>query len=104
VAVAATPGGNRAFSKGRGKAVRPFKAMELDRVTCPTLLLWGAEDRVLRPSTGPSNMPAIAGATVRWMAGAGHTPFIDQPELFTRHVTEFILQKGKHARLPGQSI
>jgi 4,5:9,10-diseco-3-hydroxy-5,9,17-trioxoandrosta-1(10),2-diene-4-oate hydrolase len=100
-AVAATPGGNRAFSKGRGRAVRPFKGMELDRVTCPTLMLWGAEDRVIRPATAAINVPAIAGATVRWMTGAGHTPFIDRPGSFARQVAEFILQKGRDARLPG---
>jgi len=103
-AVGAAPGGKRAFSRGRGRAVRPFKAMELDRITCPTLLLWGTEDRVIRPSAAPASVPAIAGATVRWMSGAGHTPFIDRPGLFTRQVTEFILQKGKHARLPGQGV
>jgi 2-hydroxymuconate-semialdehyde hydrolase len=103
-AVAASPGGKRAFSMGRGRAVRPFKGMELDTVTCPTLLLWGAEDRVLRPPTAAASMPVIAGATVRWMAGAGHTPFIDRPGLFARQVVEFILQKGNHARLPGQGV
>jgi len=100
-AVAAAPGGKRAFSKGRGRAVRPFKGMELDRVRCPTLMLWGAEDRLIRPSAAAVSVPAIAGATVRLMTGAGHTPFIDRPGLFARQVAEFILQKGRHARLPG---
>jgi 2-hydroxymuconate-semialdehyde hydrolase len=100
-AVAAMPGGKRAFSEGRGRAVRPFKRAELDRVNCPTLILWGTEDRVIRPFAAPMSAPAIAGATVEWIAGAGHTPFIDRPTLFTEHLAEFILQKGKHARLSG---
>jgi 2-hydroxymuconate-semialdehyde hydrolase len=103
-AVAAMPGGKLAFLEGRGRAVRPFKRMELDRVNCPTLILWGGEDRVVRPSAAPMNVPAIAGATVKLMPGAGHTPFIDRPTLFTEHLAEFILQKGKHARLPGSGV
>jgi len=99
-AVAASPGGKNAFLKGRGRAVRTFTGMELDRITCPALVLWGAEDRIIRPV----GVPAIAGATVRWMTGAGHTPFIDRPALFARQVAEFILQKGKHARFTGQSV
>jgi pimeloyl-ACP methyl ester carboxylesterase len=98
------PGGKLAFLEGRGRAVRPFKRMELDRVNCPTLILWGGEDRVVRPSAAPMNVPAIAGATVKLMTGAGHTPFIDRPTLFTEHLAEFILQKGKHARLPGSGV
>jgi 2-hydroxymuconate-semialdehyde hydrolase len=100
-AVTAMPGGKFAFLKGRGRAVRPFKRMELARVNCPTLILWGAEDRVIRPAATAISAPAIAGATVKIMTGVGHTPFIDRPTVFTQHLAEFILQKGKHARLPG---
>ena len=100
-AVAAMPGGKRAFLEGRGRAVRPFSRMELDRVHCPTLILWGAEDRIIRPHTATKSVPAIADATVKLMTGAGHTPFIDRPGLFSEYLAEFILQRGKHARLPG---
>jgi len=90
-AVAGMPEGKRPFVNGRGRAVRPFKPMELNSIRCPTLILWGAEDRIIRPAAASINKPAIPGATVKLMPGAGHTPFIDQPELFARHLTEFVV-------------
>jgi 2-hydroxymuconate-semialdehyde hydrolase len=89
-AVANMPGGKRPFLNGRGRAVRPFKRKELSRIQCPTLILWGAEDRIIRPAVASIKPPVIAGATVKLMPGAGHTPFIDRPALFARHVTAFL--------------
>jgi len=97
-AVADMPGGKRPFLNGRGRAVRPFKRVELGRVRCPTLILWGAEDRIIRPAAASIRAPGIAGAAVELMPTAGHTPFIDQPALFTRHLTEFILQQAGESR------
>jgi pimeloyl-ACP methyl ester carboxylesterase len=95
------PGGRRAFLNGRGRAVRPFKPAELGALGCPTLVMWGRQDGVIRAAAVTRKIPAIAGAAHMFMAGAGHTPFIDRPDLFTRHVVEFIRQKGKDARFPG---
>ncbi len=89
-AVAGMPGGRRAFSNGRGRAVRLFTQNERDRVQCPTLLVWGTEDRIIRPVPSSARKAAIPGARVVLMPEAGHTPFIDQPDLFSRYLTAFI--------------
>jgi len=94
-AIATMPGGKRPFLNGRGRAVRLFKRIELDKIRCPTLILWGAEDRIIRPTAASRKTPAIAGAAVKVMPNAGHTPFIDRPALFTRLLTEFILHQEK---------
>ena len=90
MAVCRLPGGTWAVSKGRGRAVRPFKGDALSRITCPTLILWGSEDRIIRKCPITSVNPPISGAKLVQMAGAGHTPFIDQPEKFTQLLVEFI--------------
>ncbi|MEJ2156495.1 MAG: alpha/beta hydrolase [Desulfobacteraceae bacterium] len=103
-AVTGMPGGKRAFLNGRGRAVRPFKRRELAKVQCPALILWGAEDRIIKPSAPLMTRRATADATVACMPHCGHTPFIDQPAVFARRVTDFILQKGAYARITGQSV
>jgi len=94
-AVVGLPGGKRPFLNGRGRAVRPFKAGDLDRIQCPTLILWGAEDRIIRTAATSIHRAAIAGATALTIPGAGHTPFVDRPDLFARHLTEFYFGRAK---------
>jgi len=103
-AVTGMPGGKRAFLNGRGRAVRPFKRRELAKVQCPALILWGARDRIIKPSASLMTRRATADATVACMPYCGHTPFIDRPAVFARDVADFILQKGRHARITGQSV
>ena len=47
------------------------QAHRLHRVTCPTLVLWGAEDELL-PAALSSRWGDVDGATVDVVAGAGH--------------------------------
>ncbi len=103
-AVAGMPGGKLAFLNGRGRAVRPFTRRELAKVQCPALILWGARDRIIKPSASMMTCRATADATVACMPHCGHTPFIDRPAVFAQDVAEFILQKGRHARITGQSV
>lgn len=103
-AVAGMPGGRRAFLNGRGRAVRPFTRRELAGVQCPTQIVWGEHDRIIKATAALTARRPIAGADVTCMPGCGHTPFIDRPALFARHVADFILQKGRHARITGQGV
>jgi pimeloyl-ACP methyl ester carboxylesterase len=50
----------------------------LHRIRCPTLLLWGAQDKVLAPAYAERFAAAIAGpSTVRILPGAGHLADLD---------------------------
>lgn len=53
----------------------------LHRVRCPTLILWGAADKVLAPDYAHQLAEAIAGKTsVTIIPGAGHLAELDAPD------------------------
>ena len=62
----------------------------LHRVRVPTLVLWGAADRVTTVEYGKSYAAAIPGAKFETIEGAGHFPHIEQPQAFARAVSAFI--------------
>jgi pimeloyl-ACP methyl ester carboxylesterase len=61
----------------------------LHRIGVPTLLLWGAGDRLLSEPYGRAYCAAIAGARFDTIERAGHFPHIEQPEEFARRVLAF---------------
>jgi pimeloyl-ACP methyl ester carboxylesterase len=53
----------------------------LHRITCPTLLVWGSEDRIVPASYAKKFAQRIGGPTeIRTVAGAGHALDFDAPE------------------------
>ncbi len=62
----------------------------LGRIAVPTLLLWGAGDRVVSPDYGRAYAKLIPGAQFELIERAGHHPQIEQPEAFTEHVARFL--------------
>lgn len=64
----------------------------------PTLLLWGAEDRAVYPSSVAELRRRLDEATVVVLPGVGHLPYEEAPEGFNRAVTEFLLAGSGGAR------
>jgi pimeloyl-ACP methyl ester carboxylesterase len=62
----------------------------LHRVRVPTLVLWGAADRVTKLEYGRSYAAAIPGARFETIEGAGHFPHLEQPQAFSRAVSGFL--------------
>lgn len=63
----------------------------LHRITAPTLLLWGSDDRVVPGSYAKRFADALGGpVTVRTLAGAGHLADVDAPEAVAEAVAEFL--------------
>jgi pimeloyl-ACP methyl ester carboxylesterase len=62
----------------------------LYRVKAPTLLVWGAQDKLVDPAYGEAFAAAIAGARLEVIDGAGHLPNLEQPEQTIRVLTEFL--------------
>jgi pimeloyl-ACP methyl ester carboxylesterase len=70
----------------------PKLRRRLHRITVPTLLLWGAEDRfVTADYYGAAYRDAIPGARLDTIAGAGHFPHLEQPAAVAERVRAFAL-------------
>ena len=62
----------------------------LEKVRLPTLILWGAEDRVVPVALAETLHRAIAGSVLQILPGAGHACYLDQPDPFHRLLVEFL--------------
>ncbi len=62
----------------------------IHRVKAPTLLIWGAEDRLVPPVYAEDFMRQIAGARVETVKDAGHAPHLEQPALVAELVRSFL--------------
>ena len=62
----------------------------LHRIDIPTLLLWGAEDRIVTPAYGEGWRRAISRAQLEIIRDAGHFPHWEQPEAFVERLSAFV--------------
>ncbi len=62
----------------------------LKRIKVPTLLVWGASDRVVTPDYGRAYSRLIPGSRFELIEAAGHHPEIEQPEAFVDRVSRFL--------------
>jgi pimeloyl-ACP methyl ester carboxylesterase len=66
----------------------------LHRVSVPTLLLWGADDRFVTAAYyGAAYRAAIPGARFETIDGAGHFPHIEEPRTFAERVRGFLTER-----------
>ena len=86
------------FSEGhrRGdiKQMQEELSQEVKKITCPTLLVKGAESDVLSLDGARLLQTAIPGSEFALVAGAGHSVMGDNPPGFEAAVREFYLNKG----------
>jgi pimeloyl-ACP methyl ester carboxylesterase len=69
----------------------PKLRARLHRITVPTLLLWGAEDRFVAAGYyGVAYRDAIPGARLETVAAAGHFPHLEQPKAVAERIGAFI--------------
>jgi pimeloyl-ACP methyl ester carboxylesterase len=67
--------------KGLGKRIH--------RVTAPTLIVWGKDDRLVPPVYADEFARRIPGARLLTVDGAGHAPHVEYPDKVGRMVAEF---------------
>jgi pimeloyl-ACP methyl ester carboxylesterase len=67
----------------------------LHRIRIPTLVLWGASDRILSEPYGRAYSAAIPGARFELIERAGHFPHLEQPEIFTERVFAFVKETSR---------
>jgi len=62
----------------------------LREIRCPTLLVWGKEDRITPPEVALRFLAGIRRSEVRFIPSCGHAVLLEQPEAFGDHLTEFL--------------
>ncbi len=74
----------------RGMALRPDSTPTLGTITCPTLVVVGAEDGLTPPAEAEKLAAGIRGARLARIAGAGHLSNLEQPAAFNKVLTGFV--------------
>ncbi len=75
----------------------------LRRIAVPTLVLWGAADRIVTPDYGRAYSALIPGARFATIDNAGHHPELEQPQAaFVEHVVRFLGQAKHDVHHPQQ--
>ena len=67
----------------------PTLADRLSRITVPSLVLWGRQDRIVTPDYGRDYARRIPGARFQMIEEAGHLPQIEQPERTAQAIRDF---------------
>ena len=68
----------------------PRLAHFLPRVTNPTLIIWGREDRVVPVECGEQYRRGLPNSTLTVLERCGHLPPIEHPDAFARLVLDFL--------------
>ncbi|HZN52065.1 MAG TPA: alpha/beta hydrolase [Methylomirabilota bacterium] len=68
----------------------PRLAHFLPRVTNPTLIIWGREDRIVPVECGEQYRRLLPAATLTVLERCGHLPPIEQPDRFAGLVLDFL--------------
>ncbi|MET8764032.1 alpha/beta hydrolase [Lentzea sp. NPDC004782] len=66
----------------------------LSTVTCPVLVLWGADDTVVTPEFGRAYAAAFPHARFELIPGAGHAPVREEPEAVFTALDSFLTSAG----------
>jgi pimeloyl-ACP methyl ester carboxylesterase len=79
-----------AAAVGQGMFASPRLEDVADRVTAPTLIVWGAEDRLFPPAIADLVAGHIPNARKVLIPAASHFPQLDNPTAFDAAVVEFL--------------
>jgi len=82
-----TPAGVAAAQ--RGMARRPDSTATLATISCPTLVIVGAEDTLTPPAESEKMAKAVKGAKLVKVPNAGHLANIENPAAFDKALVEF---------------
>jgi 3-oxoadipate enol-lactonase len=77
-------------------ASRPDLTPVLEKITVPTLVLWGEEDQLIPPAQTRSMVTRIPGATGAGIPGAGHLPSLEAPDRFSEATRELFRRLPSH--------
>jgi pimeloyl-ACP methyl ester carboxylesterase len=75
----------------------PKLERRLARVKCPTLVIWGENDRLIPQVYGDTLHKIIAGSKLVKLAGTGHMPMFEKHEEWTNEIADFLLLNEEKA-------
>jgi non-heme chloroperoxidase len=64
--------------------------INLDRITAPTLVVWGSQDNIVPRSDQETIVARIAGSRLVVYSGAGHALYCEEPERLAFDLTRFV--------------
>ncbi len=67
----------------------PKLAARLHRIACPTLLVWGANDRLVPPPYGEAYRQHIRGSELKLIPECGHLPMFEREAEFVKLIADF---------------
>ena len=88
--MAADTGAETFLAQQRAIMARIDSRPELGRIDAPTLLVRGSEDGIVSADHHAEIEAAIAGARSVTLAGAGHLPMVEEPDLFAEILAGFL--------------
>jgi len=88
-----------AFTKSGGYGSLQAK---LPQITCPTLIIWGQQDRILGTKDATRFQQAIPHSQLVWIADCGHVPHLERPEATASAILQH-LQMSPRAEQWGQT-
>lgn len=81
--------GPRNLARGGLHVARADIAAELSAVAAPTLLVWGARDRVVPVEEAPAWLERLHEARLVVIPGAGHVPMVESPRALAEAIRVF---------------
>lgn len=66
----------------------------LSRVSVPALVATGTDDRIATPNAARELATALPRAELALIEGAGHVPYVEQPEIFLATLRSFLTRHG----------
>jgi pimeloyl-ACP methyl ester carboxylesterase len=68
----------------------PKLASRLHRITCPTLLIWGEQDKLVPPAYGDAYRKHLPSAELKLIRNCGHLPMFEKEGEFVETIARFV--------------
>jgi pimeloyl-ACP methyl ester carboxylesterase len=75
----------------------PKLERRLERVTCPTLIIWGENDRLIKPVYAEAFHKRIANSQLVMLEGTGHMPMFEKPAEWSTAIITFLAEDSHGA-------
>ena len=89
----------RAIARAIRTSISTYLLDRLNKLTCPTLLVWGEQDVVLPVEQGRTAVKELRSGTLYILHGCGHMPQLESPKEFTGVLQSFLLESPAQGRI-----